>query len=103
MEPIEWDEFFRIFDENNLAFLYQEQTKDGGESRFSKFVDRDSVDDETEQSAVAQEQISKDILLAAIDLLLLCLCSTTHSANSCLCVSTQPRAGSTRNVPAIAR
>lgn len=46
LEPMEWDEFFRIFDKNKLAFLYQEETKDGGESRFSKFVDRDSVDDE---------------------------------------------------------
>ena len=45
LETIEWDEFFRIFDENNLAFLYQEETKDGGESRFSKFVDRDSVEE----------------------------------------------------------
>lgn len=45
LEPLDWDEFFRIFDENNLAFLYQEATKDGGESRFSKFVDRDSVEE----------------------------------------------------------
>ena len=45
LEPLDWGEFFRIFDENNLAFLYQEKTKDGGESRFSKFVDRDSVDE----------------------------------------------------------
>ena len=45
LEPVDWDEFFKIFDDNNLAFLYQEKTKDGGESRFSKFVDRDSVDD----------------------------------------------------------
>src|SRR5690349_12079837 len=41
LEPIEWDEFFEIFDENNLAFLYQEKTADGGQSRFSKFVNRD--------------------------------------------------------------
>lgn len=46
LEAIDWDEFFRLFDENNLAFLYQEETKDGGESRFSKFVDRDSVEDD---------------------------------------------------------
>ena len=46
LEEIDWDEFARVFDENNLAFLYQEETKKGGESRFSKFVDRDSVDDE---------------------------------------------------------
>ena len=45
LEKMEWDEFFKIFDENNLAFLYQEETKDGGESRFSKFVDRDSVEE----------------------------------------------------------
>lgn len=46
LESISWDEFSRVFDENNLAFLYQEETKDGGESRFSKFVDRDSVENE---------------------------------------------------------
>ena len=46
LEPIGWEEFFKVFDENNLAFLYQEQTKDGGESRFSKLVDRDSVEEE---------------------------------------------------------
>lgn len=45
LEPLDWDELFKIFDENNLAFIYQEETKDGGESRFSKFVDRDSVDE----------------------------------------------------------
>jgi hypothetical protein len=43
LEEIEWDEFFEIFDENNLAFLYQEETADGGQSRFSKFVDRKST------------------------------------------------------------
>jgi hypothetical protein len=41
LEPIDWDEFFKVFDENKLVFLYQEETKDGGESRFSKFVDRE--------------------------------------------------------------
>ena len=43
LEPLDWDEFFRIFDDNDLRFLYQEKTKDGGQSRFSKFVDKDSV------------------------------------------------------------
>ncbi|WP_029035908.1 hypothetical protein [Salinimicrobium xinjiangense] len=38
LKNISWEEFFRIFDENNLQFLYQEKTKDGGESRFFKFV-----------------------------------------------------------------
>jgi hypothetical protein len=40
LEQIDWDEFFKLFDKNKLAFLYQERTKDGGLSRFSKFVER---------------------------------------------------------------
>ncbi len=45
LEAISWDEFFVGFDENNLAFLYQEKTKDGGKSRFSKLIDRSSADE----------------------------------------------------------
>jgi hypothetical protein len=41
LEPIEWDEFFRKFDESGLAFLHQDQTADGSTSRFFKFVRRD--------------------------------------------------------------
>ena len=44
LEEISWDDFFKAFEENNLAFLYQEKTKDGKQSRFSKLVDRDSKD-----------------------------------------------------------
>jgi hypothetical protein len=40
LEEISWDEFFHIFDGRKLAFLHQDQTKDGGESRFFKFVRR---------------------------------------------------------------
>src|SRR4051794_35163627 len=40
LEPIEWDEFFSAFDKNKLAFLYQ-----GGRSRFSKLVDRKTVNE----------------------------------------------------------
>jgi hypothetical protein len=38
LEEITWDEFFAKFDEEGLAFLYQETTKDGEQSRFSKLV-----------------------------------------------------------------
>ena len=38
LEEIEWDEFFQKFDESDLAFLYQDRTKDGKISRFHKFV-----------------------------------------------------------------
>lgn len=40
LDEISWDEFFKTFDERKLAFLYQEKTKDGGESRFFKLVRR---------------------------------------------------------------
>lgn len=40
LQDISWEQFFKIFDENNLDFLYQEETKDGGESRFFKFVNK---------------------------------------------------------------
>lgn len=40
LEEIDWDTFFEIFDENKLAFLYQDKTQDGGTSRFNKFVKR---------------------------------------------------------------
>ena len=39
-EEISWDEFFKIFDQNRLAFLYQNKTGDGATSRFNKFVER---------------------------------------------------------------
>jgi len=39
LEPISWDEFFRIFEERKLAFLYQEEIS-GKKSRFNKLVDR---------------------------------------------------------------
>lgn len=39
-EPISWDEFFDIFDENKLQFLYQDETQEGGTGRFNKLIDR---------------------------------------------------------------
>jgi hypothetical protein len=38
LQHISWDEFFEKFDESNLAFLYQDKTKGGKESRFFKLV-----------------------------------------------------------------
>ena len=40
LEQISWDEFFEAFEENDLAFLYQEETSDDDASYFSKFVSR---------------------------------------------------------------
>ncbi|HZQ10394.1 MAG TPA: hypothetical protein VFD70_27695 [Anaerolineae bacterium] len=44
LERITWDEFFRKFDDADLAFLYQEETKEGAPSRFSKLVDRSQAE-----------------------------------------------------------
>jgi hypothetical protein len=40
LEEVSWDEFFEIFDDRELAFLHQDQTEAGKESRFNKFVTR---------------------------------------------------------------
>jgi hypothetical protein len=39
LRRIGWDEFFRTFDENELAFLYDPSS----DSRFSKFVAKESA------------------------------------------------------------
>ena len=39
-EAISWDEFFKGFEENELAFLYEDEQKPGTQSRFSKLVNR---------------------------------------------------------------
>jgi glutathione synthase/RimK-type ligase-like ATP-grasp enzyme len=41
LEDIEWDEFFETFEDRKLAFLYQDKTADGKQSRFFKFVKRE--------------------------------------------------------------
>ena len=40
LQKISWEEFFTKFDSENLAFLYQDEP----DSRFSKLIDRASVD-----------------------------------------------------------
>jgi hypothetical protein len=41
LEPMSWDEWFEKFDENKLAFLYQERKASGEDSTFFKLVSRD--------------------------------------------------------------
>jgi hypothetical protein len=43
LEPIEWDEFFSKFDENNLALLVQYQTASGERSNFNKLIKRETA------------------------------------------------------------
>ncbi len=40
LEEISWEEFFEAFDENELAFLYQDRKSDGELSTFNKLVRR---------------------------------------------------------------
>jgi hypothetical protein len=40
LQQIPWDEWFDIFDRNQLAFLYQEQKAGGEDSTFHKLVGR---------------------------------------------------------------
>jgi hypothetical protein len=35
LERVSWDEFFRVFDQSDVAFLHRE-----GDSRFNKFVEK---------------------------------------------------------------
>jgi hypothetical protein len=42
LEHISWDEWFKKFDDNDLAFLYQEQKASGEDSTFFKLVSRDT-------------------------------------------------------------
>jgi len=44
LEAITWDEFFKGFEENELAFLYQDETRSGDKSRFSRLIDRNSAE-----------------------------------------------------------
>lgn len=40
LEKIDWETFFRTFDAQNLALVYEDETADGKESHFNRFVSR---------------------------------------------------------------
>lgn len=41
LEEISWDDWYKIFQDQKLAFLYQDETSGGKESRFFKLVNRE--------------------------------------------------------------
>lgn len=43
LELLEWDEWFRAFDEHRLAFLHEDDGETGDEGRFNKIVSRDCI------------------------------------------------------------
>jgi len=42
LQHIDWDDWFEKFDENSLAFLYQDRTAAGRRSNFNKLVSRET-------------------------------------------------------------
>lgn len=51
LEPISWEEWFQKFDENDLAFLYQDETASGERSNCNKLVRRSTVEEEPRAQA----------------------------------------------------
>ena len=43
LEPTSWEEFFKQFDHEGLAFVYQEATASGQKSNFNKIVKSETV------------------------------------------------------------
>ena len=41
LRQIEWEDFFKVLDDSNLAFVHQDMTAEGSTSRFNKFVPRE--------------------------------------------------------------
>ncbi|KQR70240.1 hypothetical protein [Pedobacter sp. Leaf176] len=41
LKETDWDNFFKVFDDNKLDFLYQDKKADGEESTFHKFIERE--------------------------------------------------------------
>lgn len=62
LEEVSWKEFFRIFEESELAFVYQEHAPDGEPSFFCKFVIREDGDEATRSSEpdVAEDEEEDD-------------------------------------------
>jgi hypothetical protein len=43
LQEVSWDDWFKKFDEANLAFVYEEETADGQRSNFNKLVGRETA------------------------------------------------------------
>ncbi|GGL84428.1 hypothetical protein [Nakamurella endophytica] len=41
LDEVDWEPFFKTFDDRKLSFVYQEKTSDGSTSRFFRFVRAD--------------------------------------------------------------
>jgi anaerobic selenocysteine-containing dehydrogenase len=53
LEPISWDEFFKKFDEQQLALTYQDVTAEGTKSNFNKLISRHTAEEAGRKAAHA--------------------------------------------------
>jgi competence ComEA-like helix-hairpin-helix protein len=67
LEALDWDSWFDAFEQNQLAFLYQEKTADGQQSRFSKLVRR-RPEDEMSDAAPHQRGTPRKGRTSRVDL-----------------------------------
>jgi hypothetical protein len=44
LHPIEWDQWFRVFDQRKLALIVEDKMADGSPSNFNKLVSRETAD-----------------------------------------------------------
>ncbi|HWE93547.1 MAG TPA: hypothetical protein VG269_06180 [Tepidisphaeraceae bacterium] len=51
LEEISWDEFFGVFDQNDLALVYQDETAEGKKSNFNKLVSRETAEEKDEKTS----------------------------------------------------
>ncbi|HVY80579.1 MAG TPA: hypothetical protein VG994_06320 [Steroidobacteraceae bacterium] len=47
LEAIPWDQWFRVFDNRNLALIVEDKTADGKPSNFNKLVSRETAAERT--------------------------------------------------------
>ncbi len=58
LEPISWDDWFRKFDESNLALIVQDTTARGQKSNFNKLVSRETLEELSEGRRPARRRAS---------------------------------------------
>ncbi|HLU65942.1 MAG TPA: hypothetical protein VKZ63_06685 [Kofleriaceae bacterium] len=56
LERIDWSSFFRVFEDSELAFLYQEETGQGRQSRFNKLISRRPEEESDEEEEYEAEE-----------------------------------------------
>jgi alkylation response protein AidB-like acyl-CoA dehydrogenase len=58
LEPIEWEEWFEVFDDRGLALLVQDETSGGQRSNFNKLVSRETATASSSSSSSSRKKSS---------------------------------------------